>query len=157
MASSRWGAIQGLVARLQAITIAGGYQHNLNGLEQVTSGVLSRSMRMENPHDLQLQVQEGQEEHGPLIVSPHNPRKATLELMVDCMLRGGRDEAPRSRLNKLLEDINLAVGTDPTLGGAVQHARVARVDRPQYDPAGRISWVIVRLVVDYDYTAGTTT
>lgn len=157
MASTRWDAIQGLVTVLQGITVANGYQHNLNGTGAVTAGVATRSMRLEEGNDVQLQVEEGEEAHIPLLTSPDTPRQATLELKVDCMLRGVRDEDQRQRLNKLLEDVNLAVGKAPTLGGQVQRALVARVDEPTYHPGERVSFVTVRLVVDYHYTAGVDT
>lgn len=157
MASTRWNALQGLVATLQGITTGNGYQHDLDGQGVVTAGVLTRSMRLEDAPDVQLQVEEGQEDHVPLLTSPDTPREATLELKVDCMLRGQRDEDPRQRLNKLLEDISLAVGQAPTLGGAVGRALLARVDEPAYHPAERVTFVTVRLVVDYHYTAGVDT
>lgn len=154
MANARWNALQGLVAVLQGITTGAGFQHDLDGQGIVTSGIATRDMRLESANEIQLQVEEGQEDHIPLLTSPNTPRQATLELKIDILLKGRSDEHARLRLNKMLEDISLAVGQSPTLGGTVQQAMLARIDEPEYHPAERLTFAVVRLVVDYHYTAG---
>ena len=154
--SIRQNALNGLVTTLQQVTVAGGYSYNLNAPNVVDQGIATRSMRLENPNEVQVQIQEGLERHQIQFASPMAPRLATLELVCDCMVRDAHDEGQRQRLGRLLADINKRLGLDPTLGGAVNHAWVAQVDEPIYDAQMRVAWVKIRLAVDYDYTAGTT-
>lgn len=153
--SIRLTAIGGLVTRLSGITPANGYTYNLAGM--VDSGIQTRNMRLENQGNVHVQVGEGVEGHQILYATPASERSATLELIVDAMIQGPDNTTPwRTRLNNLLAEIHLRIDEDPSLGGVINRAWIARVDEPSYDPNGRFAFIQIRVAVDYEYTAGVT-
>jgi len=154
--SIRQDALDALVTILQGITPAAGFSFDLSPPGAVDQGVLTRSLRVESTQSVHVQVQEGTEEHKAIFVSPDTEREVLLELVLDLMLRGSRDEPPRQRLNRLIADVNKRVGQTPTLNNKVQRAHIARVAQPAYDPAGDVAFVAVHVVADYHYMAGTT-
>jgi len=157
--SIRYDMQTALVTMLQTeITTANGYTHDLSALGDITNGTESVDQRMSSMQgDIQIQIEEGREDHTMPEISPDTLREVSLEIILDCLVRGEATNDPwRKRWNDLLADLNKGLHQDQTVGSTVLRARVARVDEPSYDPEKRVASVFVRLLVEYIYTAGTT-
>jgi len=157
--SIRWDVQTSLVTVLQAeITTANGYTHDLSSLGDITNGVQSVEQRQTDMQgDVQVQIEEGLERHTMPEIAPDTLREVTLEILLDCLVRGDVTNDPwRKRLNDLVADLNKGLHQDQTVGSTVLRARVAQVDEPTYDPELRLAGVVIRLLVEYIYTAGTT-
>jgi hypothetical protein len=158
--SIRYDVQTSLVTVLQAeITTGNGYTHDLSALGDITNFTESYDQRVSSMQgDVQIQIEEGREEHTMPEISPDTLREVAFEVILDCLIRGQATNDPtwRKRLNDLVADLNKGLHKDQTVGGVVLRARVARVDAPTYDPENSRANVLIRLLVEYIYTAGTT-
>lgn len=154
----RWDAQEAITTLLSAeITPANGYTFDLSVSGAITNGTQTMSQRQsEMLGEVQMQVNEGREDHTMLEISPDTKREATFEIVLSCLLLGGRTaDSIRKRANLFLGDLNKGIHKHTTLGGIVRRIHVARVDEPEYDASEDRAHLVVRVACVYFYTAGT--
>lgn len=138
------------------VTVLNGYTYNLSGPGAVTNDVYTIEQRAESmAGDVQVQIEEGREDHTFPEVAPDLLTYTIFEVLLDCIVRGKTQSSDwRKELNDLVADLNKGIHQDPSVGGTVRRCRVVRVDEPTYHPNNRVANVVMRLVVEYEYQAG---
>jgi len=150
--SKRKDAMQLLLNTLALINGAGVYHYNLTGTNQIAFGADTDEQRL-SQHDQTLRVYDGDEEHrmaevtGGLFI-------ATLECIVELLLRGRTAASIIEEFNDLLSDVVLCIGANRLLGGTVHYAEVFRIEAPAYDFDSNTASALCIVRVVYEYEPG---
>lgn len=155
-ASKRQSAITNLVTQLAAIAGPDStYYVSLAGVGQVSTVMRSKSALLAMPYRSWVWIHEGPEEFESISVTDLT-YQARLRLYLEVLVSDNTADDMRLELNKVLHDIHLAIGGDPTLGGVVADAHVASIEEPAYALDEGQGAVTMHVDVLYDFEAGST-
>lgn len=111
-------------------------------------GKESDTSMLEGPRLLMIRIYDGGER---TTVRGGVEHMATLEILVAVLVRDSTATLVE-RLADVIADLTLAIGTNPSLGGACTTFRIGSIDPPTYEE--ETAFVMVRVQATYDYTAG---
>jgi hypothetical protein len=152
--SHRLTAVTGLVNTLAAITVAGGYNTNLNGTGVVAKAFDTVQAQRESGLPVSVRVWDSDEMVVRELLGGQTTYEATLTLKVSIACAKTSTDSMVDTLNYVLRDVRLAVDKNPTLGAMLRDAHVSNVDEPTYEFDGEFAYVAATVTTVYYYVQG---
>lgn len=153
--SKRKNALQRMVVLLKTVTPGVTYFRNLSIGNSVTTEMQLYEDQMTEGASF-CWVRAGYEQISSLEISPNTAKEGVFEILIDAVVKDDTAESIVEELEDLIHDIQLVVGSDPTLQNSVSYALVTSVDAPVYSLGESMASATVRVTCTIDFESGIT-
>lgn len=151
--SMRLDALEGVVTQIAGANGSSPYWNDLSGTDQVGLKVQTKSSLFGMPYSAWVWVRDGS--HNFVATSASSLTYETeFDIICECLVRDNSSDTIVEELNKLIQDVVWAIGTDNTLGGAVCDAWVENISEPEYHASDNSGSCAVTVRTRYDIEQG---